>query len=132
MAGGRTPMRSSAARAVRLVVAFAIVLALAPAAVAWAEPPQLTIQTPEEGASQDRTPSFTGTTNDSLDDVTVFVYEGSSVGGNQVEGSPLTSGTPLLGSWSAGSVGPLADGVYTAQASQTTELLGQPETGFSH
>jgi hypothetical protein len=98
------------------LVAFAI-----PGAAAGAEQSQLTIERPLAGAMiNSSTPSFQGTTTDTLDDEEVFdpiTLIISDAGGAQVQ--RLAASTKLgEPAWSAVAE-PLLDGTYTAQAIQT-------------
>ena len=113
-----------------IVVAFVVasaVLALGPVDAAMAEAPVLTIDSPLAGSSTNNPlPLFAGTTDDALDQVTLDIYAGTAV-----EGTPLTLTTlplPLEGTWSLTPPSPLADGTYTAVATQTNLVL---ETGTS-
>ena len=104
-----------------------VAIAMGPVANALATPPNVTIESPVTGSvSNDRTPSFSGSTDDIFDEVTVRIYPGSGVKeGEEIQ--TLGEALPLSGTWSVGPAATLADGVYTAQASQTS--LG--ETGSS-
>ncbi len=123
MSSGTSPMRS---RISRVAWAFAVVLlwALALASTAAAEPlPEPTIVTPTNGtATSIATPSFAGTTDDLFDGVALTVHSGSSV-----EGPEVLTTVPVLpgpgGEWSVELPTPLAEGTYTAQASQTDAAL---------
>jgi hypothetical protein len=99
-----------------------VVLALAPAA-AQADPPNLTITAPSSGAlTNDSSPTLSGTTSDSLDSVTVDIYQGTGTGGTRIrEELAVPSGSE----WST-EAQPLPDGTYTAVAQQ-----GAVEIGFS-
>ena len=73
--------------------------------------------------TKDSTPSFSGTASETTD-VTVSIYEGSSVSGSPVA-EAHASGTG--GSWSSGGAGPaLADGTYTAVAEQESAFGDGP------
>ncbi len=65
--------------------------------------------------------SFSGTASDTTE-VTVRVYKGSSASGSPVA-EAFAAGTGA--GWSSGSVGPLADGTYTALAEQGSSI-GNP------
>jgi len=112
------------------LLAMALMLLIGPLATAHAESPNLTITSPGNGSiSKETNPTFSGSTEDLLDNVTVTVYSGTSVGGTQV-GSESTALPPALGTWSIGPVATLPDGVYTAQATQRnalSELVGSSE-----
>jgi len=108
-------------------IASLAAVAAGPISVAAAEPPNITIASPSGGTvTNDQTPSFSGTTDDPLDEVELNIYPGTSVG------TPLetlaTSFPPVDGTWSLEPTAPLSDGVYTAQATQTNILT---ETGRS-
>ena len=111
-------MRRAASALLRAAAVSLIALAMGPAALALAEVPHVTIENPANGStSNNRTPSVSGSTDDLLDEVTVKIYAGTGVSGSPEQ--TLTAPLPLSGTWSTPSSEPLADGVYTAQASQT-------------
>ncbi|HWG08890.1 MAG TPA: Ig-like domain-containing protein [Solirubrobacteraceae bacterium] len=100
----------------------AVALALAPA-IARAEPPTVTLETPGQGAlTNQRSVIFAGTTDDPLDTVTLQIYAGVGTGGALVAEELAV---PAEGGWSV-QAEPLEDGTYTAIASQ-----GAAEPGFS-
>jgi large repetitive protein len=108
-------------------IALALALANAPAVAAS---PSLVLE-PFAGGSftRDTTPTFTGTSSDHFDAVTVDVYAGESATGELLRtpsGPPPGPG----GKWSATVVTPLQDGTYTAVAKQS-ELGGLGETVYS-
>jgi hypothetical protein len=73
--------------------------------------------------TKDSTPSFSGTASEATE-VTVSIYEGSSVSGSPVA-EAHASGTG--GSWSSGGATPvLADGTYTAVAEQESSFENGP------
>jgi hypothetical protein len=113
-----------------LAGAFAIALMLlvaCAAGVARAEPPKIIISNPAQASQTTvQTPAFEGETDDSLDEVVLDVYAGSTPTGPAVQ--TLTA-IPSLGAWSTGPAQTLSDGTYTAQASQE-ESFSQ-ETGTS-
>jgi hypothetical protein len=87
-----------------------------------AAPPTLTITQPSTGsASANRSPTFAGTGGTKPKDnprVGISLYSGTGTGGTPVASfSTLVSG----GQWTAGSPGPLADGVYTVLALQSDD-----------
>ena len=93
-----------------------------------AETPDVTIESPSNGSvTNNQTPSFTGSTTDPLDEVTVNIYVGPIVGAAPLQ-IVRTLLPPLGGTWSAGPSETLPEGTYTAQAVQTN--LGM-ETGTS-
>ncbi|HXW59839.1 MAG TPA: Ig-like domain-containing protein, partial [Solirubrobacteraceae bacterium] len=106
-----------------------VVVAVGPVAIATAEKPSLTIQSPPNGrASNNQTPSFSGITDDLLDEVTLNIYAGTGV----AAGAPLQALTtplvPASGTWAVGPAETLRDGTYTAQAVQTNLAM---ESGAS-
>lgn len=111
------------------VLTALIAVAIGPVGVAQAEPPALTIASPLEGSvDNSQTPSFSGSSNDALDDVTLNLYSGTSVDAGALVGTLTTLLPPLEGAWSVGPSEVLPAGVYTAQATQTNSLA---ETGSS-
>jgi hypothetical protein len=113
----------------RGVLVALVAIVCGPVGVAMAEPPTLTLESPTNGSvSNNRTPSFSGASNDTLDDVTLNIYAGTSVEPGALVQTLTTLLPPLVSVWSAGPAEPLADGAYTVQATQTN-LLG--ETGSS-
>ncbi len=104
------------------ICAALVVLALGPTA-AQAEAPTVTITAPSPGAlTNEPSPTFSGSTSDSLDSVTVDIYQGTGTGGTRIrEELAVPSGSE----WSA-KAQPLPDGTYTAVAQQ-----GAVEVGFS-
>ena len=102
------------------IVAVLLVLALGPVGIATAAAPEVTIDSPLSGSTTNNpTPSFSGSTDDPFDDVTLNIYAGTTV----EEGALLQTLTtlPLSGTWSLGLSGTLTDGLYTAQATQSDE-----------
>jgi hypothetical protein len=86
--------------------------------VSEGEAPQVTLNSPPL-LSNDTTPSFSGTASDTTP-VTVNVYEGA-----RVQGAPLATlkARVVAGSWRSASVSPpLANGKYTAAATQPSSL----------
>ncbi len=103
------------------------VLAAGPVGVAMAEAPIVTIDSPLSGSStNNQMPLFTGTTNDIINQVTLNIYAGTAVAGTPVTLTSLP--LQLEGTWSLTPPSPLADGTYTAVATQTNLLM---ETGTS-
>jgi sugar lactone lactonase YvrE len=86
-------------------------------------------------ATKDTTPNFTGTATNQAHDsnsIEIEVYAGDSVSGSPVR----TFTTPRVGTnWALANAAwatPLADGVYTARASQTNGSLSAPDNeGFT-
>jgi len=94
-----------------------------PAQATWTidtTPPVVTLTTPANGSeADDSTPTFAGTAGTAAVDsssVTVRVYTGSSASGTLAQ--TLTT-TASAGAWSVPASNALADGTYTAQASQS-------------
>ena len=110
------------ARAVATVLAVLIVLAVGCGGVALAAEPVLAIDHPvADSYTNNQTPTFSGTTNDTLDPVTLKIYEGPSATGLPVQ--TLTDLTPLEtglleASWEVTPT-TLEQGEYTAVAEQT-------------
>jgi hypothetical protein len=98
------------------LVAALIVLVLGPLAVASADGPTLTIGSPAQGALiAERSPTYSGTTTDTLDPVAITVYAGTGPSGEVVG---QTSASLLGTNWSA-QIGMLPkDGIYTVVARQ--------------
>jgi hypothetical protein len=110
----------------RAVAASLVAVACGSVGVAMAELPNVAIGTPLNGSvSNDRTPSFSGVTNDPLDDVTLSIYAGSTAGKGEPVQTLTTPLPPAEGTWSVGPAETLTDGVYTAQATQTNLALEQ-------
>jgi hypothetical protein len=110
----------------RVVPLAVLAMALSPVAAVRAASPVLAIESPADGSvSANPSPSFSGVTDDSFDEVALSIYEGPAV-----EGAPLQtlSAVPLSETWLAGPAATLPDGIYTAQASQ---MNGAPEEGVS-
>ncbi len=112
-------------RTIRRVLALALALAalvavlLVPAASALAEP-AITIDSPAAGSwTNDRTPEISGTSSDSVDEITVTILQ---------QGSPLPSfkaqPEPLTGHWSVQTPIELEDGAHEVIAEQTELIFG--------
>jgi large repetitive protein len=111
----------------RATVLAVLVAAACPLGVAWANPPQLIISNPVDGSMiNNQAPAFEGETDDSIGEVVVNIYAGTSTAEPAVQ---TVTALPTLGAWSTGPVQALADGLYTAVASQEDLLL--QETGTS-
>jgi Immunoglobulin I-set domain len=121
-------MRTVQRALARAVMTALVAVAVGPVGVAMAEPPTITIDSPINGSvSSNQTPSFSGTTNDVLDEVTLNIYQGTTIEvGTKLQALPTL---PVLETWSTGLSQTLAGGVYTAQAVQTYALT---ETGVSN
>ncbi len=119
----------SMVRLLQALAAATFVLALAPLASAHAAAPAVTISSPAQGGSTtESAPLFSGTTSDSVDPVTVYVFEGAGTTGTLV--GTVQSSSPSFGAWSAQAVSPMRNGTYTAVAEQSE--MGTPEPpGFS-
>ncbi len=96
-------------------------VAVGPVGIAMAEGPSITITSPSPGSvSNNQTPFFRGSTNDYLDLVMLNIYAGTGTtfkGVTPLQTLPLSA--PVGATWSAGPAQNLADGVYTALATQT-------------
>jgi hypothetical protein len=100
------------------------------ASPALADAPTLVIESPQSGSVlRDRTPTFSGISSDPCDrfeaenPVTLEIQD-SAGATRKVATSSGDPEHPCEGRW-AGVAGPLADGAYTAQASQTESWLGK-------
>jgi Bacterial Ig-like domain len=116
-------MRRMARGFTRVVVLALVATAVGPVGIARAEGPAVTIASPLAGIStKSPTPVFAGATNDVFDEMTLVIYAGAAA-----EGTPVQTPTTLPSleeTWSLGLSVPLADGTYTAQATQTNLLTG--------
>lgn len=109
----------------RLGTAFAVALVVlvAGAARAQAEPPTVTISTPAPGTlTKESSILFSGGTSDTLDTVMVNVFQGTGTGGTRVREELAV---PTGNAWGVQAPS-LPDGTYTAVAQQ-----GASEVGFS-
>jgi hypothetical protein len=125
-------VRSALVSAVLALLAVLAMLVVGPGGVAMAAAPNIAIDHPVSGIStNNQTPLFSGTTDDTLDPVTLEIYEGASATGSPVQTlgmlAPVEIG-PLEGSWEVTPAKALAQGQYTAVAEQTNT---PPETGVS-
>jgi hypothetical protein len=111
------------ARLVAAVLAVTVVLVVGPAGDVMAAPPNITIDHPLTGSSTaNQTPPFSGTTDDILDPVTLYIYAGVGTGGSPVQTLTvlaLLQLTPLEGTWATEPESALEPGQYTAVAEQT-------------
>ncbi len=118
------PRSSIGSALVRAIVAVVAVLALGPVAGAMAAGPEVKITSPSpESTTRNQTPPISGTTSDvvPLDQVTVTIYPGTKAEGTPAQ--PAMTATPSLeGFWSVTPAPALADGTYTALATQTDSL----------
>jgi hypothetical protein len=110
-----------------LVVALVALVALAWGSVGLAQAaPTITIEHPLAGSfTKSQTPTIGGTTDDSLDPLTLHIYVGESTVGPPVQSQTLP--LPAL-AWETVPETALAPGQYTVLAEQTN---GVPETGVS-
>jgi len=125
--------RRDLARACALVLAILAVLVVGYSGVAVAAEPALVMAHPTTGTStNEQAPSFSGTTTDPLDPVTLVIYAGASASGTPVQEQTLLAPTEVSadeGTWEIVPAVPLAQGQYTAQVEQTNSEL---ETGKSN
>ena len=82
----------------------------------------LTMTTPKAGVHTNATPTFSGETLDTVDNVKVFVYKGEGTEGSIAD---TLEAAPEGGSWSVEATPGLLAGTYTAQAEQVEELGGE-------
>ncbi|HXN39066.1 MAG TPA: Ig-like domain-containing protein [Solirubrobacteraceae bacterium] len=87
------------------------------------EPPKVSLEGPP-ALTNDNTPSFKGGASEA-GTVTVHVHQGATVGGNEVA---KVTGTVSGGKWSATVSSELADGEYTAVATEPSSLDNEPGT----
>ena len=82
--------------------------------------PVVTLDHPAGGdRTADTTPTFDGTASTAADpQVTVSVWSGGTVGAGAPDVTYTATRDAATGAWSVGATAPLADGTYTAQASQ--------------
>ena len=110
----------------RLVGGIVLALALLAAAPVASAAGSITIESSPGGTTtNNQTPTFSGSTSDKTDDVTLNIYSGTTATGPPVEtlSTPLP---PAEGTWSLSVSTPLSEGTYTAVAEQP-ELLGEPQ-----
>jgi hypothetical protein len=109
---------------------LSVVLSLCAVAPAASATPVVTITSPLNGTvSNEPTPTITGLAEEGLGSVTLRVYRGSQAQGAVIQ--ELSTLVIVAGTWSLGPLEALADGTYTAQASQTnlaSETTSQPVT----
>jgi len=129
VSSGSTMTRRMIARACVTLLAALVALAVGCAGVALGAEPTIAISQPHTGFSTNaQTPTFSGTTNDALDPVTLDVYVGSSATGTPVQEPTLLAPTevaPGEATWEITPSAPLAPGEYTAVAVQTNAALEQ-------
>ena len=105
----------------RAIILALVAMAAGPVASAVAT---VSIEIPlGETATNNPQPSFEGHTSDSVDPVTLDIYEGFPASGAPVQ-APTT--LPVVGTWSLTLASPLADGIYTAVAEQGPTQLSAP------
>jgi hypothetical protein len=112
------------------VFSVLVVLVVGSEGAAMAATPNVTIDAPLTGSStNNQKPTFSGTSDDVLDPVTLDIYAGASAGGSPVQTStdlaPLEI-APHEATWSTAPESPLEPGQYTAVAEQTSP---EPPTG---
>jgi hypothetical protein len=118
-------------RLCRAIVLTVCAVAAAPIANAAAAP-LLAIESPLFGSTtRNPAPVISGTSNDPSDGVSVVIFPGETA-----SGTPVATIGPVAvsesGSWSATPSGPLAQGVYTARATQTaSDETGEATTTFT-
>jgi hypothetical protein len=109
------------------LVAGLIVLVAGPLSSADAAGPSVVIASPASGTkTQEHVQSVSGSSSDTLDPVTLKIYQGVGTAGTQLP--PLEPVSPVGGAWSV-PLAPLADGTYTAIAEQ--QESGSLQTGVS-
>jgi hypothetical protein len=116
-----------------LVAALIMLACGALASSASAAGPSLTIDSPTSGTrTKEPAPLFSGSSSDTLDAVSLTLFEGSGTAGTALPA--LASTIPVGGAWSTQSSS-LADGTYTAVAEQedsgTLERGVSPEVTFT-
>jgi hypothetical protein len=124
--GGSIAMTARRGLLKAIIVAL-VVLAAGPVSNALAS---VAIESSPGGTTtKDTTPTFSGSASDTVDPVTLNIYEGSTVAGTPVRA--LNAEPDIItGAWSVTTSPALGDGTYTAIAEQT-ELGGLLETSFS-
>ncbi len=124
---GSGPIERISSTLLRAAVLACLAGVLAWPAAVLAAPPTVTITSPLSGSvGNDQTPAFIGMADPQDGTVTLRVYSGPTAEGTEVE-KPSTNLLSPEGAWSL-HLSTLADGVYTARASQTNLAL---ETGTS-
>lgn len=124
---GRRPIRSISSRLLGAAVLACLAGVLVPTQGAIASPPTVTIISPANGSiGNNPNPMFSGLADPQDGTVTVQIYAGTAAAGIPVQ-EPSTELVPK-GTWSLNLIASLADGVYTARASQTNP---EQQTGLS-
>jgi Bacterial Ig-like domain len=109
------------ARAGVAAICAAVALLISGGTLAYAAP-SLSITKPRSGGyTANSTPGFEGTSDDTLDPVTLALYPGTNTTGTPLQ-TPLVQFAPLTESWLASAESSLPDGQYTAVAEQTEGL----------
>jgi Bacterial Ig-like domain/PKD domain len=132
-AAPRRPLHSLSSRTVkallRAVMVSLVTVAAGPVGIAMAEAPSVMITSPpNESVTNNPTPTFHGLAEEGLGgEVTLAIYSGQTATGLTVQMPIKTPLSLLAGSWEL-TAEHLPDGIYTAQATQTTLAL---ETGTS-
>ncbi len=120
-------MTSRSPSSARIALAGLIaVIALAMLAPGASAATVLVLAEPAAGATTGPAPSFSGTSTDLLDPVTLAVYHGSGTGGTPLPTVELQPNV-LSGEWSGQLGESLSGGTYTAQAEQSGLLGGLGE-----
>src|SRR6478752_2163027 len=117
---GRGTRTNAIGRLVGAFAATALVLAFSPLTNATAQA-EISIASPTGGYVATHTPTFDGVTDDILDNVTLDIYAGTKVEPEALMQTLSTVLPPTGGTWSLEAES-LADGTYTAQASQTNTV----------
>ena len=125
-----------ATRRLAHVLAAALALLLVGAFGAASASASITMASPTAGGFvNDSTPSFSGTTDDLVDEVTLKIYAGNEVDESSLVQTTTTLFPPTGGTWALEATASLSDDVYTAQASQTNTLgetvSSEPSVTFS-
>jgi hypothetical protein len=98
-------------------------LALGPLASARAAGPNILIEAPSTGTqTNQQSPLLAGSTDDTLDSISLSIYEGQNASGVQVFSETTL---PVGNTWSL-QASPLAEGTYTAVAGQVDSMTGEP------
>ena len=118
---GRGTRTNAIGRLVGAFAATALVLAFSPLANATAQA-EISIASPTGGYVATHTPTFEGVTDDIVDNVTLDIYAGTHVEPEALVQTLSTVLPPTGGTWSLEAEA-LADGTYTAQASQTNTVV---------
>ena len=107
-----------------LAAALAVLVA-GPLASASADGPTVTVAAPSQGARINQTsPTYSGTTTDGLDPVTVNVYAGEGAGGEKIGAEEMA--IPVGTGWSTQAATLPSDGLYTVVASQEEAGVSGP------